>query len=52
MSNSDLKDFDLVSARKNPRKDWEADFKQMKKRKEDDLIIPETIDIDMKGWEW
>lgn len=52
MSNSDLKDVDLVSARKEPRKDWEADFKQMKKRKEDKLIIPDTIDFAMKGWEW
>lgn len=52
MSNSDLKDFDLVSARKNPRKDWDAEFKQMKKLKEDDLIIPDTIDPAMKGWEW
>lgn len=52
MSNSDLKDFDLVSAMKEPRKDWDADFKQMKKLKEDDLIIPDTIDPAMKGWEW
>ena len=52
MSNSDLKDFDLVSARKEPRKDWDTEFKQMKKHKEDDLIIPDTIDPAMKGWEW
>ena len=52
MSNSDLKDLDLVSARKEPRKDWDADFKQMKKLKEDKLIIPDTIDSAVKGWEW
>ena len=52
MSNRDLDDFPLASAGKKPRKDWDADFKQMKKPKEDDLIIPDTIDVAMKGWEW
>lgn len=52
MSNSDLKDFDLISARKEPRKDWNADFKQMKKRKDDKLIIPDNIDPAVKEWKW
>jgi len=42
----------IKPARKEFRKDWDADFKQMNKLKEDKLIIPDTIDPAVKGWEW
>jgi len=42
----------IKPARKESRKDWDADFKQMKKLKEDNLIISDNIDPAMKEWEW
>lgn len=42
----------IKPAKKEPRKDWEDDFKQMKKLKEDNLLISDTVELDMKEWEW
>lgn len=42
----------IKPARKEPRKDWEDCFKQMKKLKEDNLLISDNVDLDMKEWEW
>jgi hypothetical protein len=39
-------------AKKEPRKDWGTCFKQMKKLKEDNLIISDNVDLNMKEWEW
>ncbi|MBI5745798.1 MAG: AbrB/MazE/SpoVT family DNA-binding domain-containing protein [Nitrospirae bacterium] len=38
--------------KKEPRKDWEDNFRKMEEEKEDRLIIDDQIDLDMKGWEW
>lgn len=42
----------IKPAKKKPREGWEDYFKQMRKLKEDDLIISDNIDLDMKDWEW
>jgi replicative DNA helicase len=38
--------------KKESRKDWEDYFKQMKKLKDDNLLIFDKVDLDMKEWEW
>ncbi len=42
----------IKPAKQEPRKDWESYFKQMKQLKEDNLLISDNIDLDMKEWEW
>ncbi len=42
----------IKPAKQEPRKDWEGSFKQMKKLKEDNLLISDNMDLDMKEWEW
>ncbi len=42
----------IKPARTEPRKDWDTYFKQMKKLKEDNLLISDNVDLDMKEWEW
>ncbi len=42
----------IKPGRKEPRKDWEDYFKQMKKLKEDNLLISDNVDLHMKEWEW
>lgn len=38
--------------KKTPRQDWDAQFKKMKDRGEDRLLVPDKLDLDLKGWEW
>ena len=42
----------LKSIKKKPRQGWEEAFKLMRKKGEDALLINDTIDIDMKDWQW
>ena len=42
----------IKPAKTEPRKDWDTYFKQMKKLKEDNLLISDNVDLDMKDWEW
>lgn len=35
-----------------PRREWEKAFKEMGERKEDRLIIDDTIDLDTGDWDW
>jgi antitoxin MazE len=42
----------IKPAKTEPRKDWDTCFKQMKKLKEDNLLISDNVDLDMKDWEW
>jgi hypothetical protein len=42
----------IKPAKKEPRKDWEGFFKQTKKLKEDNLLISDNVDLDMKEWKW
>jgi antitoxin MazE len=37
---------------RNPRRNWAEKFKQMHKNKDDELIIDDSIDVDMDDWEW
>ena len=59
------KEYDFSKSRKNPyakqlrhqiiiRLDTVAEdyFKQMKKLKEDNLLISDNVDLDMTEWEW
>ena len=36
----------------HPRKNWDKMFKEMKKNREDKLIIDDKIDLEMDNWEW
>lgn len=37
---------------KKAREGWDKAFKSMRTRKEDSLFIEDTIDLEMKKWEW
>ncbi|MDQ1272378.1 MAG: antitoxin MazE [Planctomycetota bacterium] len=38
--------------KKKPRKGWKEAFSSMRKREEDTLLIDDSIDREMKDWEW
>lgn len=38
--------------KEEPRKGWEQAFKKMHESKDDQLIIEDSIDLDMERWEW
>ncbi|EOQ95251.1 antidote-toxin recognition MazE [Leptospira wolbachii serovar Codice str. CDC] len=43
----------IITPYKNkPRVGWEDQFKAMAERKEDQLLIPDSIDLETKDWEW
>ncbi len=42
----------IKSFKQEPRKDWEKSFKKMSARNDDQLLIDDSIDLDMDGWEW
>ncbi|PNV74138.1 AbrB/MazE/SpoVT family DNA-binding domain-containing protein [Leptospira inadai] len=35
-----------------PRDGWEKQFKAMSESKDDKLLIPDSIDLSNKDWEW
>ena len=35
-----------------PRKNWAKSFEKMHKNKDDQLIIPDSLDLDNQDWEW
>jgi len=35
-----------------PRKGWDIKFKQMNAKGDDDLIIEDSVDLQMEKWEW
>lgn len=37
---------------KKPREGWAEQMKKMRRRGEDDLLIPDNVDLDSEGWEW
>jgi antitoxin MazE len=39
-------------ARKHPRENWDSAFQEMRRLKEDNLFISDTVDADLKDWEW
>ncbi len=42
----------LKPFKRRPRKNWDAIFKKMKETREDQLIIDDNLDLDVKDWEW
>ena len=50
----DIKGDSIVirPAGKKSREGWDEAFKQMHDRKEDQLLIEDSIGLEMKGWEW
>jgi antitoxin MazE len=46
------KEIILKAIKNKPRDGWEEKFKQMAENGDDELVIDETIDLDMKNWEW
>lgn len=41
-----------LKAVREVRKGWETQMKLMHQRKEDQLLIPDSIDNDIEDWEW
>ena len=37
---------------KNPRKGWTESFTKMTETGEDQLLLEDTIDLEMEDWEW
>jgi antitoxin MazE len=42
----------VIRPLKKAREGWDKAFKSMHVKKEDVLLIDDSIDIDMKNWEW
>ena len=42
----------IKPVKKEPRKGWEQAFKRMHENMDDQLLIDDNIDLDMKSWEW
>ncbi len=38
--------------KRQPRAGWEAAFKEMHARGDDQLLINDNIDLDFPGWKW
>ncbi len=42
----------LESVRDSPRLGWDEKFREMAANTDDNLLIPDSIDIEMDDWEW
>ena len=42
----------LRPLKRKPRRNWEMAFKEMRARKEDDLILGDLLDPDILDWRW
>lgn len=42
----------LKPFRKKAREGWTEAFKQMKKNKDDKLLIDDNLDLQMENWKW
>ena len=42
----------LKPVNKKPRQNWYQFFKQMYSNEDDNLLIDDSIDLDMDDWEW
>ncbi|MCG6143286.1 AbrB/MazE/SpoVT family DNA-binding domain-containing protein [Leptospira bandrabouensis] len=42
----------ITPVKSKPRMGWEDQFKAMAKEKEDELLIPDSIDLNSQDWEW
>ncbi len=37
---------------KKPRTDWKESFRQMHERREDQLLLNDSLDVDLDSWKW
>ncbi len=44
--------IELCPIQKKPRSGWEKAFEEMHLRKDDVLFIEDTIDLNIKDWQW
>ncbi len=42
----------IVPFKIKPRSGWETLFEEMSFRKDDKMIIPDSLDLNSKDWEW
>ncbi|TGN13789.1 AbrB/MazE/SpoVT family DNA-binding domain-containing protein [Leptospira ilyithenensis] len=42
----------IIPFKVKPRGGWEAQFKEMALKNDDKLIIPDSIDLELRDWEW
>jgi antitoxin MazE len=42
----------IKPAKKKIREGWDSAFKQIHERKEDILLLDDSLDSEMKNWEW
>ena len=41
-----------LKAHRQPREGWAEQMKKMHERGDDQLLIPDNVDLDFEGWEW
>jgi antitoxin MazE len=46
------KEIILKAIKNKPREGWNEKFKLMAENGEDNILIDEKLDLDMKNWEW
>lgn len=44
--------IEIRAVRKKPRSGWEQAFEEMHMRKEDSLLIEDSVDLNIKDWVW
>jgi antitoxin MazE len=42
----------IVPFKTKPRSGWETRFEEMAFRKDDKMIIPDSLELNSKDWEW
>lgn len=44
--------IEIHPIKKRTRSGWDEAFKEMRNRTEDQLLIKDTLDLNVKDWEW
>ena len=47
-----LQELILKSIKRKARQGWDEAFKNMRQKKDDVLLINDTVDLEMKDWQW
>ncbi|TGK08865.1 AbrB/MazE/SpoVT family DNA-binding domain-containing protein [Leptospira fletcheri] len=42
----------IIPVKSKPRDGWEKRFKEMSSNNEDKLLVPDSLDLSGKDWEW
>lgn len=42
----------LEAVRDAPRKDWADAFRRMAQNQDDELVIPDELEVESDDWEW